>query len=94
MPWDLSYLHISWVLKSSGISLIQRGTFSYNIFIYALGTGQVSNFMDRKNDTMHRLPAGVILSMQKTYENLVKFMMKNDDEIIEAISWIRSLMDV
>ena len=59
-----------------------------------LGLGKCQNFMDRKNDTMHRLPAGVILSMQKTYENLVKFMMKNDDEIIEAISWIRSLMDV
>ena len=86
MLWDLSYLHISCVLKSYGISLIQRGTFSYNIFIYVLGTGQASNFMDRKNHIMHRLPAGVILSMQKTYENLVKFMMKNDDEIIEAIS--------
>ena len=41
--------------------------------------------MDRKNDIMHRLTWGGHFIGVKTYENLVKFRMKNYDSIIEAI---------
>ena len=50
--------------------------------------------MDRKNDNMHRLPCGGHFIGVKTYENLVKFTMKNDDSIIEAILWIKPFIDV
>ena len=45
--WATVSLHISCVLKCSGISLIQRGILSLDRFIHILRVRQGSNFMDR-----------------------------------------------
>ena len=44
--------HISFVLRCSGTSLIQRGIFANrDVFIHTLRPREGSNFMDRKNDS-------------------------------------------
>ena len=55
----IASLQISCVFRLSEISLIHTGIISSrDISIHALGPRQGSNFMDRKNDTMHRVPWG------------------------------------